>query len=709
MPRLRFSRTLPFFFCAATVLLVSIWLRENAAVAAESASPPLDENATPPPPSSAEGEVIAEGEVPVLETERFGLASGFFIHRLIPSGRANDRSPWRQLVFFKKDQRTTRKSYFASVDFEKGTVRELPVCIPSLEAWSALWLDGKLYLGMNVMPRLAVYDPATDTLTDLGEPFPGPKPSATLYRMAATPEGMIALGGGTGTDLALYDPKTGKFASYGKIGGEGTDGGYVYYLSADDRYIYCAVRGTGPTELLAIHRETKARKVLASRPAAGWISVNGNLAEVTDEHKNKIYLLLENGGAEEITADQRGLRAKNADRPGFTGKGPEAILDDSPLAKGDLHFRVLIPEGGSTENFREGRIEAGLASEALIELAALPDGRIAGVARGYGPMLLADPQGARNELVTTRTSSYTVAAVGKNVFVAGYPGTRLVVYETSKPQTSTVTLPGKPGIPMEQADANPRLVASLMATTGGAHIGCCLTPASDGRVYLIARRHRYYYGFALAWADAEGRTTGVFEDQGAFNHYQIGWMSSADHGDTLLIATTVQYNKQLPGAAAEEGALFVFDVKSQKIVGKHIPLPRVKALLGVIQTAPDTAVGVGQLESGSSVLYRFNLKTGKTEQTRMVKAKVCGASRGDLAVPVRSNGFVLGPEGQVWTGATDENGWTLIFRINPKDLVCRPVGKIHEKYARLLFSNGELYTTGSSSVQRIKGWKEAAP
>lgn len=692
------SLVAPLIVCAFSCCGVIV----SGRAAAPDASPP----ATSPAPVM---EKLVEGEVPVLEAEPIGLPSAYLIRRALPTGRANDQSPWRQVIYFKKDQRKVHKSYFASVDFEKGTVRELPICVPSLEAWKPLWADGKLWIGMNVPARLAVYDPATDKLTDLGAPFDGEKPAPTLYSMAAAPDGVLALGGGSGTDLATYDPKTGRFTHYGKVGGAGTEAGYVYYVSIDSTHIYCALRGTGPTELVSIHRETRERKVLASRPADGWISVNGNLSEVIDENKNKVYMLLGNGNAEEITADQRKGRVQSDERPGFTGKGPEVILDDSPLAKGEARIRVFIPENESPGKYREGMIAAGFASEAILDLAALEDGRIAGVGRGYGPMIIADPLGRRHELVSVKTSCYSVASRGKSIYVAGYPGARLLIYDTSRAPTSVDALPGRPGIPMESPEANPRLVASLMKSAGGAHLGLCLTPASDGRIYLIARRHRYFYGFALASCDGEGRETRVFDDQGAFNHFQIGWMSAADQGDTLLIATRVQHNKQLPGEAAEEGALFLYDVKARKIVAKHTPLPKVKALLGIVATGAGEAVGVGQLDDGSSVLYRLNLKTGKTEQTRSFKETFCGTFKGDLAVPARSNGFVLGPDGKVWAGATDEQGGVLFVQVDPKDLSCHVVGRLHDQYTRILFSGGELYTTGSSYVQRIKNWKASKP
>jgi hypothetical protein len=201
----------------------------------------------------------------------------------------------------------------------------------------------------------------------------------------------------------------------------------------------------------------------------------------------------------------------------------------------------------------------------------------------------------------------------------------------------------------------------------------------------------------------------VINDGGAFNHYQIGWMTSMDRGDKLLISARVQYNKQLPGAAEEEGALFVFDVKEQKIVAKYAPLPKVLNLLAAVQTGPSEVVGLGQLESGSSILYRLNVQTGKTELTRTYKAVLCGTAEGDMAVPVRSNGFVVGPEGWVWTGATDANTDTTVVRFNPRDLSCEPVGKtLKDQYNQLLFSRGDLYTTGGSSVQRISNWRGPA-
>ncbi len=103
-----------------------------------------------------------------LKMEPVGQMSVKAWYRELEAGRASDQSPWKQLVWFKKNPRTAQKSYFVVVDFEKGTIKELPTMVPSLEPWASRWVNGKYYVGMNLPARLAVFDPATETFTPRG-------------------------------------------------------------------------------------------------------------------------------------------------------------------------------------------------------------------------------------------------------------------------------------------------------------------------------------------------------------------------------------------------------------------------------------------------------------------------------------------------------------------------------------------------------------
>lgn len=634
-----------------------------------------------------------------LDLEPVGTHTARAWYKTLPAGRADDRAPWRQLLWFKRADRTARASQFAAIDFVTGRVQELPVMVPSMEPWAMLWLDGKLYIGMNLGPRLVRYDPQTDELTDFGLAFEN---SATLFRMAVAPDGMLALGGGTGTDLATFDPKTSEFRRYGAIGGP--DGSYVYSLSIDDGHIYCAVRGRGPWELVAVHRQTGERTVLATAPVTTHMSVSGNVANVpVADGTPPIRYHLHAGGIRELAEGER-PEAIELPGGGFTGNAPTLYIDESPVVAGEERLRLIVesPEGER----REATLAVGLdAGDGLGSVVATADGRIAALGRAYYPMVVIDPKtGDSRRIPMTMTSSYSLLAVGNRIFATGYPSTNLVVFDPDKPLTWTAALPDRPGVDSRAEPANPRLVHYFSADTGGAHIGVSmLGPLADGRVYLGARRHRYYYGFALAHVDPDTLETGVFDDQGAFNHLQIGWLAPLDDGRRLAISTIVEHNRHLPGEPPETASLFIVDVENKRIESRHQPVPGAKALLGVVQVEADALVGVAlDAGGGSSTLYRFNWRAGRTEQTRTYQGAI-GGGVGTLGVPVRANDFVIGPDKRIWTGVQHGNG-TMLFRITPADLAVEPFGTLSGSFIRLLFLDGRLYVSGAPQVRRVKGY-----
>lgn len=635
-----------------------------------------------------------------LELENIGTYTARTWYRLQPAGRADDDSPWRRLIWFKKDQRTARRSFFASVDYERGTVTELPVMVPAMEPWAHAWLNGKLYIGMNLPPRLVRYDPATDELTDLGLAF---EDSATLFRIAVSPDGILALGGGTGTDLATFNPETGEFRRYGSIGGPGSN--YVYSLSIDEEFIYCAVRAAGPWELVVIHRETGERNVLATAPVDTHMSVSGNVASVpvAAGQPSKRYHLVD-GGIRELA---EGERPDPLDLPGggFSGNPPQLFIDEAPLVEGEERLRLFIESPNGEIN--EAMLAVGLdTGDGLGHLVATEDGRIAAIGRAYYPMVITDlHNGESRRIPMTMTSSYCLATAGNRIFATGYPSTNLIACDPDKELTWPNDLPDRPGVDIRSEEANPRLVHYFSADTGGAHIGVSMTtrPVADGRIYLIARRHRYYFGFALAHFDPETLETGVFDDEGAFDHLQIGWMTPIDGGRRLAITTYVEHNQHLEGEPPATASLFIYDVENGRIESSHLPVPGATTLLAVEQVAPNRLVGFALEEGGVSALYRFNTETGRTEQIRRYSGVICGGT-GTLGVPVRTIDFTLGPDEMIWTG-TAHAGGTYLFRINPRDLSVEPFGTVSGSYIRLLFHEGRLFISGAPQVRMVGGYR----
>lgn len=634
-----------------------------------------------------------------LALETIGDAPLKAWYRLLTPGRANDQSSWHQLIWFKRKDRVAPESFFAVANHGAGEITELPAMIPSMEPWSTLWVEGKLYIGMNMYSRLAVYDPAAGTLTDLGEPWPREKGSLTLYSMSVAPDGVLGLGGGTGTHLATYDPKTGQFRNYGRIGGAGADAGYVYTQTMDNKYIYGAVRGTGDWELVRIDRASGERKVLATAPVTKHMSVGGNSASVPqpgDAATIKYWIV---DGA--LVEQKEGVAAPNVTRPGtgFTGSVKPVAIDYRPILKGEPRVEVHFPPAGDAAP-RKGQINLVLDRGDIGEVVALPDGRVAGLGRAYYPMVVTNPDTNESIQIPMNTSSYTMAAVGSRVFSVGYPSTNLIMWDSSLPMTLTESVPGMDAVKWDDPKGNPRLVRYFSNDTGGAHIGVCLTdPAADGNCWLAARRHRYFYGFTLAWFDPQTLESGAM-DNNAFNHYQVGWVALFDQGRKIAVPTYVEYNKQVPGAAAGVAALFIVDVATKAVIAKHEPLPGVKKLFGAVEVAPNVLVGTGLREDGSTILYRIHAETGKVEQTRLIQGLVLGDA-GTLGVPVRTYAFELGPDKKIWTGAQAAGG-SLLFKINPADLSIEPIGIVPGGNIRYAFDKGRIYISGAEQVRRIK-------
>ncbi len=631
---------------------------------------------------------------PQLDLEPVGLPSVKAWYQALPPGRADDQAPWRQLVWFKKDSRTTQKSYFASVDFVNGTVRELAETLPVMQAWTHLWLNGKFYLGSNLPARLSVYDPLTDKLTDLGPCFSDK--SLTLYRMAVSPDGVLALGGGTGSDVSLYDPKTGEFTHFGQVAAKPGGGTYAYYLSMDEKFVYVAVRSSDPPELVRLDRATKERTVLLTGSSAqDFLAVNGNVAELTTTDagaKIKKWYTLADGAATERPGNERPV-PWTLPGPGFSGKAPELAIDQAPIIAGEDAL-ILHIQSSDGKEWRIAKLQIVPDTADLLHVAAMADGRLCGLPKAYFAMVLVEPKTGATQRFPMLVSAYGMLPVGRKVFISGYPNSRTLAFDTDKPLTWTEAVPGRPAVDQDDPAANPRLVRAFGRDTDGAHIAMHLCLGSDGNVYAIARRHRYFYGFSLLWFASEAGADGqhafmVFDDAGAFNHLQISGMQAVDGGRLLLIATSVQYNKQIPGTAPETAALFLFDVEKKQILRKFEVGPRVKDIT-VATMAGQAIVGAAAIGNEKGVmLFRLNAETGAVEKTR----RVSHGLGENLAF--QADGSIL--------GTMVLGNLSVLFRINPEDLAVDGLGQFPQGPGSICVLNGEIYLSGAPQIRRVKG------
>jgi hypothetical protein len=631
---------------------------------------------------------------PPLTLEPVGQTSVKAWYRALDPGRANDTAPWRQVIWFKNDPRTAERSCFAVVDFESGAVRELPTTVPALEVFESRWVGGRFYLGMNVPARLAVFDPATETLTDLGKCFADA--SLTCMRIEVSPDGMLVLAAGQGSDVSLYDPATGRFTHFGQVAAEPGGGTYAYSVSADEHFIYVAVRSSDPWELVRLDRKTKERTVLLTAPAHCHMAIHNNRAEVSGPEGKKWYTISD-GMLAERPAGVEPPPYWRLPGPGFGGTPPRIAIDASPIVSGAeaLAVHVQSPDGGT---WRQARLPLRLDVADIGGLSAMDDGRLVAAPGAYFAIVVVDPASGVTQRFPLQLSMYGLLPVGRRIFISGYPSGSTMVFDTGRPMTWEEDLPDRAGVKADSAAANPRLLRAFGQDTGGAHIGMLLTRGADGNVYMIAKRHRYHYGFVLLWFDPEPDGNGehaftVYDDAGAFDHLQITDMRPVDDGRRLLITTEVQHNKQLPGEPPSAAAVLLFDVAEKRIVGRYEPLPGAKRIATAMLTGPHTLVGSADdyVQPGTGTLFRHDIRTGSLEQTRHVNFPLGGR-------------MSLQPDGKVW-GSVLWGNFSVVFTIDPKTLATEPLGRTEDArpHIGLCFHRGDLYLSGFPTVMKATG------
>lgn len=609
---------------------------------------------------------------------------------------------WRHVFYFKKAGKSERISHPATLNLTTGEIKQHPP-VPGLETWKTQWLGGKLYLGQNIPANIIVYDPAADTFTDLGHAF---NEAATVFRMAVTHDGKLALAGNHPAELSVYDPQTGQFRKYGKISEVNT---YCYELGVGGDYIYGSTRGKAPWELIAVHRTTGERTLITTRPTDGYINISGNRVGVRNSSSDPFEpLVLEGTTLKPYVPPATASATPGTPQPAK----PQVYHDASTVYESHGLYTIHYQSSPGDTTWRKATMTMPLGSESLVEAVSLSDGRILAAAGAYVPVVVFDPKTGEGTQVPLGELSIRSALLLKDkLYLTGYPGANVYMLDLNKPVTSTQATPLAPAVASTDAKANPRQIATFpMTTRSGGHIGVGLFPgpaeATDGKIYLCTRRHRHHRGFSIAWfippADAKAKPQyGSVDTGNAFDHLQIGGISQSIDGSKLLISTYVEPNDQIEGSAPPSAKLFVLDLKSEKITGTFTPVEDSRCLTGIVEASPGIAVGLALNNAKThTVIYRMDLKSGKVLQADQY-ASVLQSLPGVTGIPVKGPGFVMGPDGMIWTSVGVAAGQSILVRIDPESLAIRPVGLDMTNGCAMLFHEGELYLTGGSRMRRV--------
>jgi hypothetical protein len=388
----------------------------------------------------------------------------------------------------------------------------------------------------------------------------------------------------------------------------------------------------------------------------------------------------------------------------------EVVIDQrSATATGKVNilFRRANPSGQAANPWTLRSLTVGVQAQALTRLAQIGPGMIAGTTGGYGAMFTYDI--ARN---STRVlgfpagmNPYSIAWIDGKAYVSGYPSTQFAVADLNRPFTHSEATADGPGIPWEDARANPRLIASLGTVLEGSHTGIGVFPGADGRIYIVGQRHRHYRGFGVAYYDRKTGKFGEVDSGGMTQQTQISWVTPIDNGQRLAISTRVQPDDNKSAPPPNDARLFILDTRTGKFTHQISPLPGVQALGPIAESEGcliGTAANPANAESGPSTLYKFDLRAGRTVLTRTYQGLICGVSANHDA-PSKSYDFMTGPDGKIWTmfllpfADSDD----LLIRIRPSDLGIETLGTLKGE-VRFLFVGNDLYLTGSRALRRLR-------
>jgi hypothetical protein len=362
--------------------------------------------------------------------------------------------------------------------------------------------------------------------------------------------------------------------------------------------------------------------------------------------------------------------------------------------EGDVAAAAQVPPG----EWRKFEFPVELFPKPIRRMAALPDGSLLGVSEGYARAVRFHPQSGRRETLGPTMSVYSLCGHDGKVFMCGYPGSKVWVYDPARPWTvgrSTDLPPDQQPQGDDVAatpESNPAQVATLKEFNhvhmpfGGA------VPAADGRVYFGGKVIRIGNGGGLGWWDPATREAGGFHEP--FDSFTIFWMCSAADGRYVICSTKPAVDDERPDFLPPRGRLFVYDTRTHEIV-HQVDDERLTPSPGyVVEALPGLVMGYAPAgKDGQGVLYGFDPAAGKVLWTKPVPRP---PETGFSAIRRWNYCFTKGPDGFVW--ATMKG---VLTRIDPRTAEVHPVGKMPD--AQVAFLGGDVYVAGGERFRRLSG------
>ena len=606
-------------------------------------------------------------------------------------------------------------------------------------------LNGKAYIVAGYGPVcLFVYDPSTNELKFGGYPL-GDKDGdhvtfGTEGLVTPNNDGTLLCGFGPLTTKrkqpAFYtiDPVTLKGDFLGEAGPENPNAAWEYRrIIVDGDWIYASL-GHSPWRVLGMNIKTRQGKVIAETER--FMGDRNTIHFRSNNNYPGVYVSITGlKGGPQDTTNTFWLRngqltacapVKHMDipvppwtndkyaspRPNFMG----AFDENDPPPNGIQVFRGPVDLAGDVRVWYRYTDEAKAAAakvtkgewqrfdltvsftpSSIRRMVPMPDGSLFAVTEGYGRAVTFNPKTGLRKPLGPTLSIYSVSAFDQKIFLCGYAGSEVWIYDPSRPWTVGKS-PDAPPADMAgsrelraTADSNPANMGQLKEFTD-VHMPIATASGADGRVYYGGKVVRIGNGGGLGWWDTRAKKAGGLH--APFDNYPIFWMCSADNGRYIVCSTKAAPDKNNPDLIPPRGRLFVYDTTKQAIT-QQLDDERLTPMPGYITEAlPGLVMGYTPLQNSTNgLLYGFDPATGKILWTKIVpRAPETGIS----SIKKWKYAFTMGPDGFIWASMDG-----VLARIDPKTAEVIPVGKMEDN--AIAFLDGDIYVAGKSKFRKIAG------
>ncbi len=581
--------------------------------------------------------------------------------------------------------------------------------------------NGKLLMTVrndrDVQMEIHEYDPATNTLRRIG------CPSKKLGKAGAMPlalgeDGKVygaAKAGHRQVGAYSYDLATEKFSYIGAIGPRRTGGGHSACsgLRQVGDYLYIT-SGKVPWHLIAFNLKTREEKVILKAPAGNrQIYFDGNVVKVRPDpkdRKNVVLYDLVDGAVVPLKRleDSRYKRAPRKKLP----RRPQ-LWKNLVVPRPDGTSAVAYRYRGAKE-WKRVDFKVNTYPQKLWRLSTMRDGRLMGRAGSHLWSYIYDPKTDDATWLGTmfRLEQFAPALHHPNglVYMPGYSGGPLMVYDPKKPWTVELAETGKNPLPIEDKASNPRLLLTYheLNKTRAFH-GTAL--GADNNVYMGGRLIRDGNGGSFGWWDVDKSEAGVLPRE-TFYGFAVMDIGTAFGGEKIILSTHITFNEGT-NKREDTAKIYVFDIRTKKILADYKPIPGADTFSRMIEVAPGKLLGAAmrvtrrqhhrkETRERPDVLFLFDLNKGEVVSSRELPAPLWAFPNG-----LRDGQhFVSGPDGWVWTYTGENRDKPILARIDPKTAEVHLLGYV-DGLGPLAFVGHDLYRgcehrAGSKGLRRLK-------